>query len=184
MSASDVPQAHSNGRPSRAERNRRFKLENTLIPALAALLGALIGGIVTIILTIFQINANQTQAADTFLRSQRQATYATLLTDANELRYDWFYYQKNRALTLANDINSLITKLGSDYSQVALVGPSDVANESYTVFIDASQMGATEHLGINTLGSSSSSAAVQYSTSFVDDLATLNHKMSQVIEGN
>ena len=166
--------------PSTA-RDRRLKLDNTLIPAIAALMGALIGGVVTVIITLYQINANQHQSADDFLRSQRQIAYTALLTDANELRYDWFYYNLKQSTTLASNITALITKLGGDYSEIALVGPSNIADASYGVFTDASEMGAEDHLGINTLSPSQKNSAAGFFSAFVNDLSKLNYEMSQVI---
>ena len=47
--------------PLPPEKRQRVRIDNTLIPAAAALAGALIGAAVSIFITVYQINANQSQ---------------------------------------------------------------------------------------------------------------------------
>lgn len=178
---SDLSHGSPPGQSEPAGRSRRDWLANALIPALAALAGALIGAVASVFITIYQLNANQHQAVDNFLRSQRESLYATVLDDSNELR-------NSTALAVYNNvqnnssINSLITKVTSDYYDVAILGPSNVAFDSYRIFVDASCIGEDKHIG--TYGYKCGYTLIEDLNKLASDLGNANRDMTQVISNN
>jgi hypothetical protein len=162
-------------------RPRRDWLANALIPALAALAGALIGAVASVFITIYQLNANQHQAVDNFLRSQRQSQYAIFLADSNEL---WH----STALAVLNNVqnnssvNLLIRKVTSDYYDVAILGPTNVAVDSYRISVDASCIGEDKHIG--TYGYRCGYTPIEDLNKLASDLANARRDMTQVISSN
>jgi hypothetical protein len=166
-----------------AKPERRLKLDNTLVPAVAVLLGALIGAVMSLVGVLIQAHDNQRQALDEFMRTQRQVAYAGFLSDANELRYDQLYYIKHQKPgSLQEKVKSLITKVADDFHLVYLLGPPNVSMESYRVYYDASALEAAEHLG--NAPTPSGRSAKEFLQDFITDYSVLESYMGQVISGN
>jgi hypothetical protein len=136
-------------------KQQRIKLLNIMVPTIAALVGALIGAGASIIATVYQVNANQTQTASSILRSQRQVAYNTFLTDANQLGIEWSSYIFGRSAKAASEVASADGKLGIDYSNLYTLGPDVVTFYCFRTFGDISQL---EHeAGISLPGSAAKS---------------------------
>lgn len=161
-----------------ADNQRRDWIASALIPAIAALTGALIGAGVTIFITIYQINTSQHQAVDSFLRSQRQAAYATFLADANKLRNSSARYAYTHA-PAHSDVSVLITKLTDDYYGIAILGPDNVAAGSAKIFVDGDCIGEDEH--IRYYGFKCGHTPAEDLNKLSDDLVELNHEMSHAL---
>jgi hypothetical protein len=166
-----------------ADKQRRDWLVNALIPALAALSGALIGAMVSVFITIEQINANQHQAVDSFLRPQRQSAYAALLADAYALQNSSSrHIFSTFSPAPASKIDAQITKVTNDYYDIAILGPTSVAVKSYKVWMDASCIGEDAHIG--DYGFKCHHTLAQDINNILNDMGKANNEMTRVIEGN
>jgi hypothetical protein len=183
--ASPSPHESGAGSPRPEESSKRIRLDNTIIPAVAALAGALIGAAVSVIITVYQIKANQHQAVNDFLRSQREASYSTFLIDSNRLKSDWNSYFYEHATDLAPKMSSLFTKLNGDYSNLVIIGPSSVSDQSLKVVTSADGMITYQRLGPHYRSESHNmNTATSYFSDYSNALDKLARDMSQVVENN
>jgi hypothetical protein len=170
-------------RPSTEEKSSRiFTWSNVIVPAVAALIGTLIGAVVTIFVTVYQVNSNQKQTNADNLQIQRQASYRSFLSESTATESQWLYYMHDDLTDSAQEnINSLFSQVHNDYYQVALVGPANVALQSYVVSMDLQNM--LDYLKVGAKVPQNSATGNDLG-SYYNDTNKLIAEMRQAIQDN
>lgn len=177
-----IPSIPSEASPSpEKESPRRFRLDNVLIPAIAALVGALIGAAVSVIVAVYQVNGGLQQASVANLRSQRQAAYQSFLNEATIAADQWQpYTNMNLTVNIEQNISLSLTQLQDDSYQVSLVGPGTVASQCYTIWHDVANITSYVEAGNKV---PPYSVVERYEGPFFSDMDKLIAEMRQVIQG-
>jgi hypothetical protein len=176
-----IPPAASELSPPGKKRSpRRFRIDNVLIPVIAALVGALIGAVVSVFVSIYQVDANQKQASIDNLRTQRQAAYQSFLNESTYAATQWLFYTSHDLNGSAQEnMYSSFSQLQGDYYQVALAGPGTVALQSYIVWGDLQRMLQYLNIGAKVPENSATRADL---VSYYNDTNKLIAEMRQVIQ--